>query len=114
MSGNVECFKHCKQLYKLHISYPELTEHFFTNIQSFIPKLQILKILSPEKFSNTFSDLFNSMKSIQRVELYDYSPNNYPYKTWYFGKCLTEVMLSSKGKEVIRVNERSQRKLRSN
>ena len=63
LSGSVECFKHCKQLYDLHISYPELKEYFFTDVQSFVPKLQILKILSPEKFSDTFSDLFDSMKT---------------------------------------------------
>ena len=44
MSGNVECFKHCKQLIDIDINYPELTEDFFANIASFVPKLQSLQI----------------------------------------------------------------------
>ena len=43
LSGSVECFKHCKQLYELDINYNGLREDFFTNIQLFIPTLKIPK-----------------------------------------------------------------------
>ena len=47
------------------------------------------------------------MKSIQKVIYFVYClpENNYYTKYWYFGKCLTEVMLSPNGKHVIRVND---------
>ena len=32
--GNIECFKHCKQLIELDIKYSELREDFFANIAS--------------------------------------------------------------------------------
>ena len=103
LSGSVECFKHCKQLYELDFNYSKLTEHFFTDVQSFVPQLKFLKIYTKKQYSDSFNDLFDSMKSIERVEHHLYYDENARF--WYFGKCLTEVMLSSQRMEVIRVND---------
>ena len=101
LSGSVECFKHCKQLIDIDICYPELREDFFANIASFVPKLQSLRIITDQNFSDSFINSFNSMKFIQNV----YSQTNIGYRNWCFGKCLSEVKASWKGKHVIRVND---------
>ena len=95
LSETVECFKHCKQLKHLVIDYPELTEDFFANIETFIPKLT-LRIQTEQQFSDSFIDAFHSMKNIQKVTI----NLRYEYKTWYFGKSLSEVMLSPNGMNV--------------
>ena len=107
LNGSIECFKHCKQLNELDINYPELTEDFFANIASFVPKLQFLKILTEKEFSDSFIDSFHSMKSIQKVKLFFDNVENLSFYTkfWYFGKSLSEVMSSSDGMDVIRVND---------
>ena len=69
MSGSVECFKHCKQLIDIDIDYNQLKENFFTNISTFVPKLQLLRIITEQKFSDSFIDSFHSMKNIQKVFL---------------------------------------------
>ena len=101
-SGSVECFKHCKQLYDIDINNPELKEDFFTNIATFLPKLQSLNIYTSIQFSDSFIDSFHAMKDIQNIELID---NNEFLKMWKFGKRLTDMMLSPNGKRVIRVND---------
>ena len=50
LSGSVECFKHCKQLNDIDIDYNQLKENFFTNIATFVPKLQSLRISTEQKF----------------------------------------------------------------
>ena len=106
LSGSVECFRHCKQLYELDINYYELTEHFFTNVQSFVPQLKYLKIITQKQFSDLFIDSFHSMKIIQRVELHsDFPEEEDKHKIWYFGKCLTELILTPKLMNVIPVND---------
>ena len=69
VKGSVECFKHCKQLKKLHINYPKVTENFFANIASFVPKLQSLCIRAETQFSESFVDTFPPMKSMQKLNL---------------------------------------------
>ena len=98
----IECFKHCKQLYELDISYPELREDFFANIDLFVPKLQLLKIGSNKQFSDLFILPFQSMKRIQKIEFRRYNKANkiIDNKTWCFGKSLIEVMLSPNGMNV--------------
>ena len=63
LSPSVECLKHCIQLYELEIFYLELTEGFFTNVHSVVPKLQFLIFSTREDFSDSFIDLFRSVKS---------------------------------------------------
>ena len=102
IEGSVECFKHCKQLKELDINYSHLTEEFFANIELFVPKLQLLRTESHELFSDSFIDLFHSLKSIQKVTslgLYE-EYEAYYFKDWYFGKCLSEVMLSPDGIDI--------------
>ena len=101
LSGSVECFKHCKQLKHLEITYSELTEDFFANIASFVPKLRFLKFETKNLFSINFIQSFYSMKNIQRVnhKIIDKTQTN-----WYFGKCLSEVMSSPKRYEVYLIN----------
>ena len=105
--GSIECFKHCKQLKHLDIFYDELTEDFFTDIEKFLPKLQLLKIESVYKFSNSFINSFHSMKNMQKVSLtFNNEENQESYKKiWYFGKCLSEVMLSPNGMNVKHIND---------
>ena len=100
INGNVKAFKHCKQLNELEINYPKLTEDFFTNIELFVPKLQSLKISSDEEFSDSFIDSFHSMKNIQKVFVSVIKNRIYETKYWYFGKSLSEVMLSPNGMNV--------------
>ena len=70
LSGSVECFKHCKQLKHLYIRNDELREDFFANIASFVPKIQSLSIETDKQFSDSFINLFQSMKYIQKVKHY--------------------------------------------
>ena len=97
MNGSVESFKHCKQLKELDITYPKLKEDFCTNIQLFVPELQKLRIETDEEFSDSFIDSFHSLKNIRKVIL------SYQALKYYFGKCLTEVMLSPKSNDVKRI-----------
>ena len=107
LSGSVECFKHCKQLYNIDIIDSKPREDFFANIALFVPKLQSLEIWTKNQFSDSFIDSFNSMKNIQRVKLRVNNDRNERIETkfWYFGKKLFEVMSSAKGKDVKRVND---------
>ena len=101
--GSVECFKHCKQLNDIHISYDGLKEDFFTNIATFVPKLQSLRIRTDEKFSDSFINSFHSMNYIEKIDLnINIDSSNY---FWCFGKCLTEMRLSPDRKKVKRVND---------
>ena len=107
LSGNIECFKHCKQLYELSIIYLNLTEDFFKNIESFVPKLQSLEICRKSQFSDAFIGSFRCVKSLQNIHhinIYDIN-RTYLSKYWYFGKSLSKVMLTPKGKDVMRVND---------
>ena len=100
VNGSIECFKHCKQLKELDITYDGLREDFFANIASFVPKLQSLHISTYEIFSNSFVNSFQSMKSIQKVTLH-----RKHHFIWYFGKCLSEVMLSPNRMKVFSIDE---------
>ena len=102
LSGSVECFKHCKQLKHLDINYRELREDFFANIASFVPKLQLLNIRTKNNFSDSFINLFQTLKNIQNVNL---RLNNGEVMNWYFGKSLIEVMLSPNGVNVKHIND---------
>ena len=82
LSGSMECFKHCKQLKHLVIKYSKFREDFFVNIQTFVPKLQLLLIKISEHFSDSFIKPFYSMKYIQSVEISD--EFNFRKKMWYF------------------------------
>ena len=106
LSGNVESFKHCEQLIELDIRHNELTEDFFANIDSFVPKLRLLTITTEKQFSDSFINLIQSLKCIQKFE---YNFRNKLFKKtntkyWYFGKSASEVMLSPNGMNVKRVN----------
>ena len=107
LSGSVECFKHCTELTKLSIVYLEMTEDFLKNIASIVPKLQFLEIVRRREFSDTFIASFHSLKFLKYFHhiFMDEINRNLQGKCWYFGKSLSEVMSSPKGKEVIRVND---------
>ena len=102
---SVESLKHCAQLTHLDFNMQDLTESFFANIESFVPKLQTLRIKTENEFSDSFIDKFKSMKSIQLVHLY-VKEDDMPLasRIWYFGKRLYEVMSSPNENEVIRVD----------
>ena len=89
VKGSVECFKHCQQLYDIDIDYMEITEDFFANSGSFVPKLQYLRVVTQNKFSDSFTDSLKSLKNIQSVE-YIFQNEDYQTihsQTNYFGKC---------------------------
>ena len=96
VKGSVKAFKDCLQLKELDIHYKKLTPDFFTNIESFVPKLQFLRIKTTQHFSDSFIDSFHSMKNIQKVILSVFTVRGFVTKEYYFGKCLSEVMLSPK------------------
>ena len=98
--GSIECFKHCKQLIELDITYDKKREDFFANIGSFVPKLQSLRITTLKQYSDSFIDSFHSMKYIQKVEHY-----NCEHIVWYFGKCLSNEMSCHNRQHIIRVND---------
>ena len=105
---HLKYFKHCPHLKQLYINCPELTEQVFTdNIQSLMPELQSLCIQTWKRFSDSFINSFHSMKNIEKVRIRTHNGNQNKYYTkyWYFGKSLSEVMLSPNGVNVIRVND---------
>ena len=98
MNGSVESFKHCKQLIDLNLQIPELSEDFFIDIKSSLPKLKFLIISLEKEFSDSFIDAFQSMKNLQYLYILY---NNKEKKTtlvkdWCFGKRLSELMSTSK------------------
>ena len=103
LNESIESLKHCNKLIELDISANKLSEEFFADIEIFVPKLQILRITTDIEYSDSFIDSFQSMKNIQSVHLYDKSNLNLCTKCWVFGKCLSEVMLSPKRVNVIRL-----------
>ena len=102
LKENIESLKHCKQLIKLDICNPELTEDFFTNIEIFVPKLRFLRIHTRKPFSDSFINYFHSMKFIQNIKLEVYNENKSElgHKFGYFDKSVSEVMLSPNGMNV--------------
>ena len=87
VKGSIESLKHCKQLIYLDINYYRLTEDFFANIATFVPKLQFLIIITNEQFSDSFIKSFNCLKNLQRVEHFFDNANTYrPKNSWYFNK----------------------------
>ena len=107
MNESIESLKHCKQLNELDFGYCKIEEDLFTNINAILPKLQIIQIRTEKPFSDSFIDSFHSMKNIQKVYhcVYGLPEDNIYRKYWFFGKSLSEVMLSPNGKHVIRVND---------
>ena len=103
VKGSVECFKPCKQLFELDINHSQLSEQFFTNVDTFLPNLQTLQISSVKQFSDSFIHSFQSSKFIEKVVLDNVLSQR---KSWYFGKCLSEVMLGPDGKNIIPVNDK--------
>ena len=91
LSGSVECFKHCKQLIDLDITYPGLREDFFANIASFVPKLQSLIISTDKKFSDSFINSIHSIENIQTVD-HLFKDSTAKSMIWYFGKSLSQEM----------------------
>ena len=100
LSGSVECFKHCKQLNDIDINYPELREDFFANMASFVPKLQSLRVINQKQFSDSFIESFQSIKNIKFVYVLTIEKQKLFKNVWYFGKSLSEVMLSPNGMNV--------------
>ena len=85
LEGSVECLKHLTRLKYLSITNLDLTEDFFTNINSILPNIRYLemKVLSGiEYFDKSTLKLFlkslQSMKYIERVV--------YNYKVFYYIK----------------------------
>ena len=100
LSGSVECFKHCKKLNELDIKCNQISEDFFANIASFVPKLKSLKISTLSgKYSDSFIYRFHSMENIQKVS---FDGNCQVF--WYFGKCLSNEMSGPFAKYIIPVN----------
>ena len=107
MNGSVDSFKHCKQLINLNLRLPKLSKDFFINIESFVPKLQLLYISSEKDFSETIPDSFTKMINLQKVSIvYDNVNEKKTYvKHWGFGKSLYEVMSRSIESNVFRIND---------
>ena len=102
LPGSVKCFKHCKQLNELDIKCNDISEDFFANIASFVPKLKSLKI-SPSfsRYSDSCIKPFDSMENIEKVT-FDVGNR---YAVWYFGKCLSNEMSGPFAKYVVPVND---------
>ena len=105
MNGSVESFKHCKQLIDLSLKFSELSEDFFIDIESFVPKLQLLDISSKKWFSESMANSFTKMNNLQNVYIAYDSEEAENIMVWYFGKHLYEVMSRSEQSHVIRIND---------
>ena len=103
LSESVECFKHCK-LEELDITYFKIAEDFFANIASFVPKLQLLRIRSEKQFSDSFINCIQSMKNMKSV-YHVIGKQKFFENIWYFGRCLSKVMLSPNGMNVKPIND---------
>ena len=57
----------CPKLKKLVINYTELTESFFKDIHSSIPRIEFLTIDTNQRLSDEFFTSLSSMKYLQRV-----------------------------------------------
>ena len=107
LKGSIRSLKNCKKLNHLDFGYLQISEDFFTNINVFLPKLQFISFSSKQEYSDSFIDSFHSMKYIQKViiSVYNLPIIEYYTKYWYFGKCLSEMMLSPNRKHIIRLND---------
>ena len=93
LSGSVECFKHCTELYELKIFWAQIRKEFFTDIELFMPRLQYLVIHGNNgvlpyaaDYEESFIELFHSMKFIQKSFHNFISPNfDYAFIN-FFGK----------------------------
>ena len=94
--GSIECFKHCKQLIELDITYDKMREDFFANIGSLVPKLQLLRITTLKQYSDSFIDSFHSMKYIQKVEHYYCEPGASFYKSSFHKSITSQMFISQK------------------
>ena len=91
--------------FRIQLMPKKSKKFFFTNIDSFGPKLQLFEIKSRKKISDSFINSFHSMKMIQKVihKIVNNKNETILTKCWYFGKTLFEVKASSDGKNVIEV-----------
>ena len=108
LNGNIESFKHCKQLNELYINYPELREEFFVNIGSFVPNLKILSIRTQKQYSDSFINSVHSMKNIQKITLTFDNPDNrkFNYKFWFSNNGLPEKWVKLWQKKMININDK--------
>lgn len=67
LEGTVDCFKHCLKLKHLIISYKELTEDFFVNIQTALPELRVLDIDSDKQFSDSFMVWLSGLPKLKKL-----------------------------------------------
>ena len=67
LETNFQLMIKCPKLKKLVINYAELTESFFKDIHSSIPRLEFLTIVTDQKMSDQFFTSLSSMKYLQKV-----------------------------------------------
>ena len=91
LSGSVECFKHCKQLNELKMTYPKLTQQFLANINIFFPKLQTLVITTDQHFTKAFINSLQLIKNLKTINIQAFpSISVFMYKSRRFAEPLTE------------------------
>ena len=83
--GSIDSLKHCSRLKYLSITYSKLTEDFFANIQSFLPKLQFLNISISKPLSKSFIDSLKSMQCLQKLTVKDLTKMKDNEHIYYFG-----------------------------
>ena len=83
LEGSVECLRKCSELTTLDIDYSELSENFFENIESILPKLRFLNVSNSHSnrrlFLNHYSDSIQLMPNLRRLVV----NKEFPY---YLGK----------------------------
>ena len=66
--GSIECMKNCIRLKHLTISYHELTQNFFADIQTILPNLRYLNIESEEIEGKSLKPFIESLQTMKYIE----------------------------------------------
>jgi Leucine-rich repeat (LRR) protein len=67
LDGSIECFKSCKNLKNLTISYKELSDDFFEGVHQFVPNLKIIDIESEAVMTDKLIYSLSKLKRLQKI-----------------------------------------------
>ena len=68
LEGSVDCFEHMTGLKHLSITYSQLTEDFFANIQTILPNIRFLDINTNQNNSELFEQFIESLQTMKYIE----------------------------------------------
>jgi hypothetical protein len=80
MKGLIDCekLKDCKQLTHLKMNYSHINDHFFDDIDSYLPQLTHLKVNNIGSDENSFShQMMSSLAKLRNLKVIDFESNNF-------------------------------------